>query len=190
MCCAPDQRSALKDNFDRLCIAYEQAGVEKPATMADVFPVADARLKSQQEMPPHVDLVKSRAERVAALSAQCKYLEGTITERKSSATQLREALSALQTQAANIQALVAACADAGASAAGRVQELEGSVLSAENDLCTVQARQSTPRAKKTQLLDICKALRDSWGSRRRISYCSSEVGGSNVAVRWCAWERE
>lgn len=73
--------------------------------------------------------------------------------------QLPDELSALQTQAAKIQAAVAALADADASAAGPVQELERSLLSAEKDLRAVQAEWRTLRAKGSLLLEICRSLK-------------------------------
>lgn len=73
-------------------------------------------------------LVKSQADKVAVLSAWCTSLEGKISEWKSSVTELRYELSALQNQAANIQTAVVAHVDAGASTTGPVQELESSFL--------------------------------------------------------------
>lgn len=57
---AMDSPSAIKATFERLCVACEQMGVTKPATMANFFAVAQAALKSQPDLPPWVDLVKWR----------------------------------------------------------------------------------------------------------------------------------
>lgn len=67
----PDPRSGIKADFDRLCVACEQAGVEKPATMAKLVAVDEAKPNVKQKSPPQLALIKSQAERTAALSAHC-----------------------------------------------------------------------------------------------------------------------
>lgn len=71
MSSAPDSRSAIKSDFDWLWVPCEQAGVARPATVADVVAAAEAELKFHQELPLQMALVESQTEKVSALSAQC-----------------------------------------------------------------------------------------------------------------------
>lgn len=103
-------------------------------------------------------LVKLQSERAASFSVRWTSLEGTVTERESSVTESRDKLSALQTQMASFHKAVAVLTEPGASAAGRVKELERSPLSAENDLHNGQTKRHTMKAKESHLPDICKGL--------------------------------
>lgn len=51
---APDPLSPLNYDFDQLDVDCKQAGMAKPATVADVVAMAKAGLKSQRELPPKV----------------------------------------------------------------------------------------------------------------------------------------
>lgn len=79
----PDLRSALKEDFDCLGTACNQAGLARPSTLANSFAVAQEGLKSQLELSGKVALVVSSAERTAIQSACCTSLQGTISERQS-----------------------------------------------------------------------------------------------------------
>lgn len=79
---APDTLSALRKEFDQLCVACEQAGVAKLATVANVVDVAEAVFPSQQQLPPQVALVQSEARRIAALPARCTSIDGTSIARQ------------------------------------------------------------------------------------------------------------
>lgn len=94
------------------------------------------------------------AERVAGLSARCKSLEGTIAERDFSVTVLGHEFCALQTHAANILAAMAARDNAGSSVEGHVQELQRSLLAAEQHQRAVQSERRTLKDKVKQMLDI------------------------------------
>lgn len=142
--------------------------------------------------------VKSQAERTVALSAGCKSLEGTITKRKSLLTQLRNELSTLHTQEANMQAAVAGHTDAGAFAAGRMQELERSLVSVEKDLGAGDAEWCALMAEESQLLDIRKVFEgqvevlggELWGHQAQLADLTSQGDGTRWCVNTLATERD
>lgn len=102
------------------------------------------------------DPVASR--RGCGLVCSVQSLESTIAESELSVSKLRDELRELQAQVANVWGSVAACAEAGASAAGNVKEFESEPFSMKNDLPAAQAGRYTARAKESQLPETCKGL--------------------------------
>lgn len=150
---APDPHLAFKTDSDRLSVACERAGVMKPATMTNVVAVAEARLKSLQELPQSVALVKSKAEKLVALTAQSTSLQGIIAESESSLAPLHDELGSRQTQVPDLQASMTSYANAGTSPGCHLQELDGSTLLMESNLRALHAERRTLKAKEWELIE-------------------------------------